>query len=240
MQVAPYSILLWLCCLLSIISFVNSSENEEIGVYQFLRKNGSKAVGAIPPEFINDRTIFDVSLLALAAQGDFGDGVVEGLIARGANVDNPHHGLCNPLHMAIYRAGHSSDADVPSAIKAIKALLAAGAQLATRHNGINALHAASIGSSQPAVFEFVLRLAPDLIESVSELDGKTPLEMCVESCNESKVRAILRAGAKPYVNRNIMKHFPRKHPVREIIDQAQDNSCDDSTRCAEKINGIYI
>lgn len=209
-------------CLFLFTTPSNGAQNEGT-VYHLLHQNGKKALHLISPDFLRNGIIFGCPLICYAAQGDFGDGVVEELLALGtsATVSNPN--FPPPLFKAISRKGCSRYGDgVPSAIRTIKALLDAGAQVSTRYRGENALHEACYGNTHPAVFEFVLQHSLKLIETESEPNGYTPLDRCAARNEKEKVRSLLRAGAKPSIKRAIFGALSSGNSIRLMIERARE------------------
>lgn len=220
--------LLQLCCFFSLIKL--SFCAEDLALYNYISQNGIKAFDLIPS--ILDRTIFGAPLLAIAVQGDFEDGAVEALLARGANPNGLAEGSSTlpPLFMAMMRNVRNDD-DLSKVQSVIKALLAAGAETCSGSYGLNALQLACCRCTHPAVFELILQNTRDSLETPTKSPLMTPLDFSVRDSQPEKVRMLLRAGAKPSVRQEFFAKLSKDDPIRVMIERAREiwSQCQNET-----------
>lgn len=213
-----------LCCLFALTTYTNCAAIAEAAIYSLFRDHGVKAFDMIPTGTDLNQKILGFPLLILAAQGDFGEGVVEELLARGAdpNIGSGTSSSISPLFMVIIRQGsNQSDTEVPRDLRVIKALLAAGAVPSALVSGLNTLHVVSNPCAHPAIFQHILQHSPELIESVSE-GRSTPLDFCVAHNEVEKVRMLLKAGARPSVKREVFDRLSDDDRIRKMVERARE------------------
>jgi uncharacterized protein len=119
--------------------------------------------------------------------------VVVALIQRGAEVRTIEDGD-GPLNMAIYQGN----------LEAVKILLRHGAGVKRLGFGMFPIHVAA-QSGNVEVIEQLVRAGADP-NTISPIDGTTPLDLAIEKGNKAAAIVLLKAGARPEVETRVPAH----------------------------------